>query len=125
LNKYEQKVALFLINRELYKRETKALNEWRANKKFDFRENLKGDKEYRRLLLLKRNIEDINSIWQGMFNHSRTRSPRDVKFIDATPYEFKTRIPHSISEDEQAWADMTTDEFFEALRTEELDSVHE
>lgn len=69
------------------------------------------------------NIEEINNPWQGAFAYYWTKWPKNDKYIQKFPefdlwQKWREMEEVPLSENDQAWADMTNEEFFRKLDEE-------
>lgn len=127
MNKYARALALFLLNRRIKKIENKAFTkirkEHKMRRKMRPMEYVEDPKKYRELLVLRANIEQINGPWGGaLAGLPWTRRPKHEKYIKPFPPFVETKVePPVLSEEEQRWADMSLDNFYEELDGENND----
>ena len=128
MNKYMQRLALWLINRKLKKHENKALKVWSAESNRSLRRTvavvdyIEDKEDYTRLRNLKYNIEGINGFWQGEFApFGWTRFPKNKKHIETPPKfepsesEMRRLEALPLSPEDQKWADLEDADFWQAI----------
>lgn len=122
MNKFQKRLALWLIDREIRKLERAGIKAWKRESNFNLKKKqspiqyIENIEEYRSLRELRFNIETINNFWQGIFNPYFKRRPKTTKHVEKLePLEFvKPELP-PLTEEDQRWADMDEAEFMEAL----------
>lgn len=98
MNKFMQRLALFLIDRRMKK----------AAKK--------NGQEYADLRVLRANIVTINNFWQGTFAPYGWKVKAKEKYIEKLPPVNREPVEElPLSEEEQYWADMSLNEFMEEI----------
>jgi len=130
MNKFQKKLALLLIDRRLKKLEKQGIKKWRAETNFGVKKKasplqyIEHTESYRYLRELRFNIETINNPWQGVFNPYFKLYPKKQKYIEKFE-EFEITKPEELplSEADQKWAELDSDEFLEALEQEPDDEL--
>lgn len=120
MNKYARWLALKLINRRLRKIEYRALKNMRkaaVRNTARIVDYVDDPQEYRKLLALRLNIEGINGPWGGTFAFMpwSVRPKHDKHVEKFVPQKVTYVEPKPLSEEDQRWADMSAEEFIEAL----------
>ena len=124
MNKYTQRLALYLIDRRIKKIHNEAFKKLQKApvvRKATIGDYIDDPQAYADLRVLRANIATINNPWQGVFATYWKLDPKNKKHIHEFPekeWSPKVVLP-PLAPFDQEWADLTEEEFIENLDIEE------